>query len=98
MALKTVEIEVSAIYSFSYDPQSEEFKESLYAYQSLIDRGGNEESMLAKVAHNLRQSRTVESMVEGVGYIQKQGEPAPVKLFSGITVEDDDPDFNYEFL
>lgn len=98
MAQKTVDIEVSAIYSFTYDPESPEFKETLKSYSEVIERGGNEESMMAHVAHNLRRSGSVDSMVEGVGYIQKEGRPAPEEIFSGITVEDDDPDFNYEIL
>lgn len=98
MAQKTVDIEVSAIYSFTYDPDSTDFKESLDSYQKIIEKGGNEESMLSHVVHNLRRSGTVLSMVEGVGYIQKQGDTVPVKLFSGISVENEDPDFNYEIL
>lgn len=98
MAQKTVDVEVSAIYSFTYDPDSPEFKETLDSYKKVIDRGGSIESVLAHVAHNLRRSGTVESMVEGVGFIQKEGQPVPEEIFSGITVEDDDPDFNYEIL
>lgn len=98
MAQKTVDVEVSAIYSFTYDPDSTEFKETLASYKEVIERGGNEESVIAHVAHNLRRSETVESMVDGVGFIRKEGSTAPEKLFSGITVEDDAPEFNYEIL
>lgn len=98
MAQKTVYVEVSAIYSFTYDPESTEFKEALNSYAQVIERGGNEESLIAHVAHNLRRSGTAENMVEGVGYIQKEGDDQPLEVFSGITVEDDDPDFNYEIL
>jgi len=56
MAHKTVDIEVSAIYSFTYDPESPEFKETLEAYKNVIDQHGGEEALLVYVADNLRQN------------------------------------------
>ncbi len=96
--IKTVEVQCTGSYFFSYDPESKKFREALKAYKKLIDKGGDESSMLCHVAHNLRRSESADSMVEGVGYLRKESHKKNIEPFSGITVDDDDPDYDYEIV
>lgn len=98
MAQKTVDIEVSAIYSFTYDPESPEFKKTLKETSNAFVNVHNEESLLVHVAKGLRYTQSVEAPISFVGFLKKEGGKTPNVYFSGITVENDDPDFNYEIL
>lgn len=98
MAQKTVDIEVSAIFSFKYDPESPEFKATLDRFKKVIDKGGNEENLITYVAQEVRTCRSVFHHIPVVGFLQKEGYNPPIREFSGIAVEEPNPDFNYEIL
>ena len=87
-------ITATGSYKFTYDPNSKEFKEALKDYQDCIERGGSIQSMLMHVVHNVRQFGA-DRMVEGVGYLKVKG-VIKGDPYSGIELEDGDPDYDYE--
>ena len=44
--MKQIDVEVSTTISMNYDPESEEFKDSLESYRNAIENGASEEDML----------------------------------------------------
>ena len=48
--MKQLDVEVSATISMNYDPESEEFKDSLESYRDAIEDGASEEDMLRQIA------------------------------------------------
>jgi hypothetical protein len=88
--LKTI-IEVATSFELIYDKESADFQAALDSYRATIDEDADEEEMLECVAYTLLKNGGAERMVEGVGYVQVKGQPVDAP-FSGITVEDDDPD------
>ncbi len=48
--MKQIDIEVSTTISMTYDPESEEFKDSLESYRDAIEDGASEEDMLRQIA------------------------------------------------
>lgn len=96
MANKKVTIKAEGYFELEYDPQSKEFKETLESYRASINKRGNEKEVLIQVIHHLVGGRSLENMVEGVGFVARSGREIPGRLFSGITVVDDEPDFDYE--
>lgn len=94
MANKKVEVKAEGHYTFSYDPNSKEFKEALESFRESIDKDGTEEDLILNAAHQLRLGGS-DRMLEGIGYVKCrekiEGEP-----YSGIEVDDDDPSYDYE--
>lgn len=97
--MKQIDIEVSATISMKYDPESEEFKDSLETYREAIEDGASEEDMLRQIAWYITAFGT-ESMIEGVGYVsvdgEKKGDP---ENWCGVDIENslninDTPDFS----
>lgn len=97
--MKQIDIEVSATISMKYDPESEEFKDSLKTYREAIEDGASEEDMLRQIAWYITAFGT-ESMIEGVGYVsvdgEKKGDP---ENWCGVDIENslninDTPDFS----
>lgn len=82
------QIRWSASAEVEYDPESPEFKEALESYKEVVDKDGDENTMLQHAVYNVVRSGT-ESMVEGVGYIKLEGRDTPSEVFSGITISDD---------
>ena len=82
-------------YAFLYDDSSEEFKQALIDYQSVIKRKGTVEDMLKHVAASLHKQGGIQEIVEGVGYVQRKGtaekDEKRKKLWSGIYVKVNDP-------
>lgn len=94
---KTVEIEVTTVYRLSYDPLSKECVEALDDYRAIIDKEGDWNEMLKHVVHNVKRFGT-SSMVEGVGYIGHSRRDVKKEPYSGIEVEDDNPDSDYNII
>ncbi|MGK4223118.1 hypothetical protein [Parabacteroides distasonis] len=97
--MKQIDIEVSATISMKYDPESEDFKDSLETYREAIEDGASEEDMLRQIAWYITAFGT-ESMIEGVGYVsvdgEKKGDP---ENWCGVDIENslninDTPDFS----
>ncbi|RHU31036.1 hypothetical protein DXD68_04410 [Parabacteroides sp. TM07-1AC] len=97
--MKQIDIEVSATISMKYDPESEEFKDSLETYREAIEDGASEEDMLRQIAWYITAFGT-EYMIEGVGYVsvdgEKRGDPED---WCGVDIENslninDTPDFS----
>ncbi|MCL3854730.1 hypothetical protein M1P97_25925 [Parabacteroides sp. GYB001] len=97
--MKQIDIEVSATISMKYDPESEEFKDSLETYREAIEGSASEEDMLRQIAWYITAFGT-ESMIEGVGYVsvdgEKKGDP---ENWCGVDIENslninDTPDFS----
>lgn len=96
--MKQIDVEVSATISMKYDPESEEFKDSLETYREAIEDGASEEDMLRQIAWYITAFGT-ESMIEGVGFVsvdgEKKGDP---ENWCGVDIENslninDTPDF-----
>lgn len=97
--MKQIDIEVSVTISMKYDPESEEFKDSLETYRKVIKEDASEEDMLRQIAWYITSFRT-ESMIEGVGHVsvdgEKKGDP---ENWCGVDIENslninDTPDFS----
>lgn len=96
--MKQIDVEVSTTIIMKYDPESEEFKDSLETYREAIEDGASEEDMLRQIAWYITAFGT-ESMIEGVGYVsvdgEKKGDP---ERWCGVDIENslninDTPDF-----
>lgn len=96
MPKKKVTIKAEGYFELEYNPESKEFQETLESYRASINKSGDEKDVLISVVHHFVLGGSCESMVEGVGFVQKKGRDKPTKLFSGITVVDDEPQFDYE--
>ena len=103
MANKKIRIRCETYVQFEFDPDSQEFKDSLQAYRKIIDRDGDEESMLKQCAHHFAAlSSGFRELIEGVGYVAHpkigydEKATAHKNLKSGITVLTPDPMFDYE--
>lgn len=77
-----------------YDPQSKEFQNTIASYRDSIYKGAIEEHIITHVSNYVLKFGSGR-LIEGVGYISvngnRQGEP-----FSGIDLESDDVDFEFE--
>lgn len=96
--MKHIDVEVSATISMNYDPESEEFKDSLESYRDAIEDGASEEDMLRQIAWYITAFGT-ENMIEGIGYVsvdgEKNGDPEDwcgVDIVNSININDT-PDF-----
>lgn len=96
--MKKIIVEVSATINLNYNPESEEFKNSLETYREAIEEGASEEDMLRQIAWYIAAFGT-EYMIEGVGYVsvdgEKKGDP---ENWCGVDIENslninDTPDF-----
>lgn len=96
MATKKVTIKAEGYFELEYNPESKEFKETLESYRASINKHGDEKDVLISVVHHFVLGASCESIVEGVGFVAKEGREIPAKLYSGITVVDDEPQFDYE--
>lgn len=79
----------------TFDENSKEFQDALESYRKMIDPNGDKSDMLKHVAHNLLRFGS-DTIVEGVGYVKLQRASKIQEPFSGITVKDDEPDFDFE--
>ena len=96
--MKQIDVEVSATISMNYDPESEEFKDSLESYRDAIEDGASEEDMLRQIAWYITAFGT-ENMIEGIGYVsvdgEKNGDPEDwcgVDIVNSLNINDT-PDF-----
>lgn len=96
--MKQIDVEVSTIISMNYDPESEEFKDSLKSYQDAIESSASEEDMLRQIAWYITAFGT-ENMIEGIGYVsvdgEKNGDPEDwcgVDIVNSFNINDT-PDF-----
>lgn len=96
--MKQIDIEVSTTISMTYDPESEEFKDSLESYRNAIEDGASEEDMLRQIAWYITAFGT-ENMIEGIGYVsvdgEKNGDPEDwcgVDIVNSLNINDT-PDF-----
>lgn len=71
--MKQIDVEVSTTISMKYDPESDEFKDSLKSYRDAIENGASEEDMLRQIAWYITAFGT-ENMIEGIGYVSVDGE------------------------
>jgi hypothetical protein len=88
----TAGIEAVAHYSFSYDNTSKEFKDSLDSYKKSIYKRGDSSDVIKQCAHHFAIGGTCSSMVEGVGYVWREGEKNGSLPFSGIYIKDPNPE------
>lgn len=99
MAKKKVTVRFEGSFTFEYDPNSEEFKDALQSYNECIGKG-DEYTIFKQIAHHFASGRTINDMVEGVGYVIKKDTKAkhnPVN-FSGVSIVDDDPFLEIEII
>lgn len=96
--MKQIDVEVSATISMNYDPESEEFKDSLESYRDVIDDGANEEDMLRQIAWYISAFGTG-NMIGSIGYVsvngEKKGDPEKwcgVDIVNSLNINDT-PDF-----
>lgn len=96
--MKQIDVEVSATISMNYDPESEEFKDSLESYRDAIESNASEEDMLRQIAWYITAFGT-ENMIEGIGYVsvdgEKNGDPEDwcgVDIVNSLNINDT-PDF-----
>lgn len=87
-------IEVTGQIELTYDENSEEFKEALNDYQTLIDEDGTKEDLLNHVAFYVNRFGT-DGMVEGVGYVGLNGRKPKEEPYSGIMVGEDYDEFDF---
>lgn len=96
--MKQIDVEVSATISMKYNPESEEFKDSLKSYRDAIEDGASEEDMLRHIAWYITAFGT-ENMIEGIGYVSVDGEKkSDPEDWCGVDIENclninDTPDF-----
>lgn len=97
--MKQIDVEVSATISMKYDPESEEFKDSLEAYCKAINNDASEEGMLRHIAWHIATFGT-KSMVYGVGYVSVNGEKkGNHEDWCGVDIQDGiDEDGVFDFL
>ncbi len=95
--MKQIDVEVSATISMNYDPESEEFKDSLESYHAIED-GASEEDMLRQIAWYITAFGT-ENMIGSIGYVsvngEKKGDPEKwcgVDIVNSLNINDT-PDF-----
>ena len=85
--MKQIDVEVSTTISMRYDPESEEFKDSLETYREAIESGASEEDMLRQIAWYITAFGT-ECMIEGVGYVSVDGEKrGDLEDWCGVDIE-----------
>lgn len=96
MAKKIANITATGFFTLEYNPNSKEFKEAYDSYISCMDKTASIEDMLKHVAFHINRFGA-DKMVEGVGHVQIAGRKKP-ENFSGITIDDDEPDFSFEIL
>lgn len=96
--MKQIDIEVSTTISMNYDPESEEFKDSLESYRDAIESNASEEDILRHIAWYITAFGT-ENMIEGIGYVsvdgEKNGDPEDwcgVDIVNSLNINDT-PDF-----
>lgn len=98
MARQFVRIEATGIFKFEYDPKSKLFIEALKDFNDLIAKHSTAEDMLKHVAFHINRF-SIESMVEGVGYVHLlKDKSKPKEPFSGIYVHEEEPDFEFEMI
>lgn len=84
--MKTVNVKVTQVIEMTYDPDSQDFRDSLDSYKSTVDTDGTESTMLEHAAHHIARFG-LHSMVEGVGYVREGRTNAHSRPFSGITID-----------
>lgn len=92
--MKHVTIKAEGEFNLSYNPESKEFKDAYADYLDVIDKGADVESFLKNVCSQLMRGGA-NRMIEGVGYVKCNGRIMG-QPYSGIEVESDDPDFDFE--
>lgn len=78
--------ELHITHSFTYDPESEQFKEAFKSYKENINPNGSEQDMMVHVSHNIYLSGRPDQ-VDGVGYVTFHGWKPPKDMedqFTGI--------------
>lgn len=93
--MRTRNVECQTNFRVTYDENSPEFKEALSSYQECIYSLGDEDDMIQHVAHNILRFG-IDRMVEGVGYVKTETMEEPPENWSGITIDEEEPEFNFE--
>lgn len=94
--MKKRSIEVSYVITLTYDPESKEFKDTLQSYKEVVSEAGDEDDLLKYVAETVIRQRDYSRMIEGVGYVSKNGQKSDrfkhdQEEYSGIDIDDDEP-------
>ena len=93
--MSEIKIDVSGQIKLTYDESSNEFQEALESYNKIICPNSDAEDMLKHVAFYITRFGA-EGMVEGVGYVGKNGRKPNEEPFSGIMVEDGYDEFEFD--
>jgi len=88
-------IEITGQIELTYDENSPEFREAIEGYQEVIEKGGDKESLLKHVASYVTRFGT-DGMVEGVGYVGYNGRKPTEEPYSGIMVDEDYDEFDFD--
>lgn len=96
MRKKKFVAELHLTYNFTYDPESDRFKEALAGYIEAIDRTANEQRMMVQVAWHIRKFGS-SAMIEGVGYVSVNG-IIKGQPYSGIDLKDEDPEPDIDII
>lgn len=94
MPNERVVVRFEGSFTFEYDADSAHFKDTLQSYNESICKA-SELDILKVVVQHLISGRSLNEMIEGVGYVKKKGIKHDPYPFSGITIDDDTP--NIEF-
>lgn len=98
MAKKVVLVTATTYFKFEYDPNSPEFIQALADYRDTINKGATEEELLIGAATSLRKRKAADAIHEGIGRMKLVDDTEVPSEYSGIEVEDDDPDYEYEYI
>lgn len=74
-----------------WDPNSEAFQTTLESYQDVIKDGADEEDVIVQAVQQAFRNGA-DRMIEGVGFVKCGGALENERLYSGIDIDDDDPE------
>ncbi|HAD11857.1 MAG TPA: hypothetical protein DCF33_05390 [Saprospirales bacterium] len=74
-----------------WDPNSEAFQRTLESYQHFIHPGAYEETVIIQAVQQAFRCGA-DRLIEGVGFVKCGGALENETLYSGIDIDDDDPE------
>lgn len=91
------QVQVSYILELEYNPDSEQFQTALKDYNEAICSNTSEDQLIQFVAKHIMKYG-IGPMMPGVGYIKYNGRCTDERLWSGVSVIDDEPSAETELL